>query len=853
MTDASRPSIPPEQEIAIQAARSGENLFITGSAGTGKSNLEHLIMTDAEENGLRTVLAAPTGIAAEAIGGCTIHRLLGLSGPLVEVDDAGKVSLACGSTKGLAKADLLIIDEISMVSRPLFDILAAALDAAGREGHQVQLVISGDFYQLPPVVPFTERAALGSIYSDPEKVYAFQSDYWNGFHFHIIRLEKNFRQGDPFFSHLLDRLRTGDRTALPGFLKFTSHKPLRNALWICGRRADADIRNREGLEQMGGVPSVYHAVTQGFMAEAHLPAPLCLEVRLHMPVLITVNDPKGRFCNGSRGYVTGTGTDCIYVSLDGIRGRLRIDRHTWKLQDADGSECTFSQFPLIPAFALTVHRAQGLTLDAANILPYCWEPGQLYVMLSRVPDPRRIYIHGDIPAGSLLASPDVKSFYAGLSHSGLTVEGLLDAAGEADFVTVPSGLYRRGLRFGVFTLHFSLHSQQASRSFIALRDHTGRWLALTDFHRYVKPARRVRPAASDKGDKLYFITSFLNYLFVDTGCIDSLEELTIEMVRTFLASYASGAYGGRKRTSQTISECIGTVIHFLLALLEDRSLDLLFTREDLFCRQYFFSSRNTLETRQALAFTVHYDAEDHMLLRDMPLRAVQLLLSHIYASHPDILLATALQLFAGLRPSEPLSIHEGCLKIRQAGGQVCSVSIDLTKEWVLRADGVRTGRIKKHRTASVYPAFLQAFSDCYLRYREACAPDRSRQEPAPLCLDSGGRAMTYRTYYRRFKKAVSEIIPLLLSDSDPELRVYAGILQEEGAAPHIWRHIFTQILVLSGLTEAQIMNARGDSSPVSALSYLHRKSELMKMYSETAGLIAGQMMEAARSYMGGGR
>ena len=113
--------------------------------------------------------------------------------------------------------------------------------------------------------------------------------------------------------------------------------------------------------------------------------------------------------------------------------------------------------------------------------------------------------------------------------------------------------------------------------------------------------------------------------------------------------------------------------------------------------------------------------------------------------------------------------------------------------------------------------------------------------------------MTYRTYYRRFKKAVSEIIPLLLSDSDPELRVYAGILQEEGAAPHIWRHIFTQILVLSGLTEAQIMNARGDSSPVSALSYLHRKSELMKMYSETAGLIAGQMMEAARSYMGGGR
>ena len=828
-------------------------MFITGSAGTGKSSLERILTKDAESRGLNVTLAAPTGIAAEAISGCTIHRLLGLSGTLIKISGNGKPSLARGSIKNLRSTDILIIDEISMVSLPLFDILALALDAADKEGHHIQLIVSGDFYQLPPVIPPAEKAFLSSFYPDTSRAYAFESDHWEKFNFYTVRLEQNFRQADPGFSTLLSRLRTGDRSALPAFLDLTSRRPLRNALWICGRKADAAARNNTGLDQLDGIPSVYHAVTQGALPEDILPAPLSLTVKPHMPIMMTMNDPCGRFCNGSRGYVVSSGADCIYVSLDGCQGRLRISRHTWKLQDTEGNELTFSQFPMIPAFALTVHRAQGLTLDAANIMPYCWEPGQLYVMLSRVPDPHRIYIHGRIPEGTLVASPKVKAFYDGLIQSSLTVEGLLEAAGTAGFETLPSGLYRRGLRFGVFTFSFSLQGQQVSRSFIALRDRAGRWLGITDFHRYARPAQRIRPVSSDKGDKLYFITSFLNYLFVDAGCIDSLEELTIEMVRTFLAAYAVGAYGGRRRTSQTISECIGSVIQFLLALLEDSSLHLVYTRDDLFRRQYYFSRRGTLETRQSLAFTVQYDAGEHLLLRDMPPKVVQIFLSHIYAVHPDILLATSLQLFAGLRPSEPLAIHEGCLMIREVDGKVLSVSIDLTKERCLRTDGARTGRIKKHRTASVYPAFLQAFSDCYHRYREACTAQSDRQRPSPLCLDSAGRAMTYQTYYRRFKKAVSEIIPRLFSDSDPEIREYAMILNEEGAAPHIWRHVFTQLLVLSGLTEAQIMNARGDSSPVSALAYLSRKSELMKLYSETAGRIASQMMEAARSYMGGTR
>ena len=150
MADHSRPDISSIQETALQTARSGRNMFITGSAGTGKSSLERILTKDAESRGLNVTLAAPTGIAAEAIGGCTIHRLLGLSGALIEVSDSGKPSLVRGSTKNLLGTDMLIIDEISMVSLPLFDILALTLDAADKEGPPVQLIVSGDFYQLPP-------------------------------------------------------------------------------------------------------------------------------------------------------------------------------------------------------------------------------------------------------------------------------------------------------------------------------------------------------------------------------------------------------------------------------------------------------------------------------------------------------------------------------------------------------------------------------------------------------------------------------------------------------------------------------------------------------------------------------
>lgn len=853
MPNVQHPGIPPEHIPVVQAVNSGKNLFITGGAGTGKSRLARLLASEAEKNGLRVTRAAPTGIVAEAIGGCTLHRLLALSGSLTDADDKGNPCLARGSVKALLNTDILFIDEISMVSRPLFDILSHSIQAVRENGCPIQLIVSGDFYQLPPVIPPSEKEILRSLYADPDRLYAFDSDYWDSFDFLTIQLNRNYRQDDPAACSLLDRLRRGEWSAVPLFLKLTAKRPVRNAVWLCGRKADAAAHNKAELAKMAGEPSFYHAITQGRLAEDRLPAPLLLEIKPAMPVMMTVNDPKGRFFNGSRGYVISTGTDCIYISLYGSQGRVRVGRYTWKIQGAPGQELSFSQFPLIPAFALTVHRAQGLTLDAANILPYSWEPGQLYVMLSRAANPSRVFIGGVISRDSLIASPAVHAFYSGFSRPSLSGDRIIESASAAAPGPLPSKRYRRGLRFGVYSLHFSFQGQQLSRSFIALRDRAGRWLGVTDFHKYVKPSSRVRPVSSDTGGRLYFVTYFLNYLFIDSGCVDSLEDLTVEMARTFLCAYAAGSLGEKKRTAQTINTCVNTVIQFMLAILEDSSLDLIFTRDDLFQEQYYFSRGNTLGTRQVLAFSIQYDPDSHLLLRDMPQRAAQILLSHIYAFHPDILLATALQLFAGLRPSEPLAIHEGCLKIRRSGDSVTSVSIDLTKERVLRTDGVKTGRIKKHRKAAVYPAFLQAFSDCYRRYQEACGMHSQEygSGSVPLCVDRGGRAMTYKTYYRRFKSAVREAIPLLASDDDPDIREYAALLMEEGAAPHIWRHVFTQVLVLSGLSEAQIMAARGDSSPASALAYLNRKSELMKQYSETAARIADQMMEAARAYMGG--
>ena len=381
MADHSRPDIQSIQETALKTARSGRNMFITGSAGTGKSSLERILTKDAQSRGLNVTLAAPTGIAAEAIGGCTIHRLLGLSGALMEISGSGKPSLVRGSTKNLRGTDLLIIDEISMVSLPLFDILALTLDAADKEGHPVQLIVSGDFYQLPPVISPVEKASLSSIYPDTGRTYAFESVHWEKFNFHTVLLEQNFRQADPGFSTLLARLRTGDRSALPAFLALTSRKLLRNALWICGRKADAAARNNTGLEELGGIPSVYHAVTQGILPEDSLPAPLSLTVRPHMPVMMTVNDPRGRFCNGSRGYVVSSGADCILADTAG--------KNSWNLTTgaiALAADVTFGGktiaalvgelIPDVSSALSTALEAYDQTLDQDEILDRLTDGGE---------------------------------------------------------------------------------------------------------------------------------------------------------------------------------------------------------------------------------------------------------------------------------------------------------------------------------------------------------------------------------------------------------------------------------------------------------------------------------------------
>ena len=835
----------PDQEAA-SALRSGENVFITGGAGSGKTFISRRAIQTLESEGLHVIRAAPTGIAADVIGGITLHRLLGLSGQLILYDETGKAFLQKASGNKLSKADIVFVDEISMVPRPLFDILSNAIYSEYLRGHMVLLAVCGDFLQLPPVIPPEEVRAYTDLYQKSDgHGFAFESEYWDCFHFHPIILEKSFRQEDSRFCSVLDRIRIGDKKALKLIRNFTSPTPVPNAIWICGRKNDARIRNDIGLQQLKGEPVLYHAVSQGNVPETGLPAPQLLTVKPHMPIIMTTNDPRGHYANGSMGYVVSTDADRIYVSLNGTRGRIAVYRHTWKSQNGT-DDWEFSQFPIDAAFALTVHRAQGMTLEKANISPYCWESGQLYVMLSRIRDPKQMYLAEELKEEFLVANCTAVSWYESLNGSLSGLASVFPEIPVAGFERIPCNLYRYGLRFGVYTFRFALNTQPVSRSFVALKDKKDRWIAVTDFSRYCRPVKNLRPLTSDIGDRMYFITIFLNYAFVDTHSINTLDEITPETVRTFLNAYATGMYGNGKRTAETITRCTSTILQFLLALLDDRGEKMLLTREDLFQKKCFFSSRNLLETREVLAFSVQYDAESHLLLRDMPVRAVEYLLSYIWKYDPDILLAVALQLFAGLRPSEPLSISENELCIRRYSGQMMSVKIDLRQEKILREDGVMTEGIKKHRIAEVYPAFLPAFADCWERWKSV---SKNREGASPLCLDSNGNAMTYLTYYRRFKKAVEKIIPLLRSDPDPEIRDYALLLQDEGAAPHILRHVFTVTLVLSGLSEAEIMNARGDTSPLSALTYLSRKSELKKQFSETANNIAKQMLKACRKFM----
>jgi hypothetical protein len=396
-----------------------KHIFLTGKAGTGKTTfLRNLI----DLTHKKAVIAAPTGIAAINAAGVTIHSLFQLPfGTYLPKQPAADgshydqqyntpksivrhLNMNAAKRKVLLDMELLIIDEVSMLRADLLDAIDMVLRYVRRNNTAsfggVQVLFIGDMHQLPPVVKGNEWNLLAEFY---KSVYFFDALALQQDPPVYIELEKIYRQADQVFIGLLNNLRNNEVTAGDVALLETYYradfKPSLEDKYITltTHNNKADALNKQSLDELSGPSYLYKAKIEDDFSEFSYPAEQVLELKIGAQVMFIKNDPTGeqRFFNGKIATVVSLKPDLIEVQADGSREKIVLEKYTWKNikyttdkvtgeieEDLAG---TFTQYPLKLAWAITVHKSQGLTFDKAIIdIGNAFAPGQIYVALSRL-------------------------------------------------------------------------------------------------------------------------------------------------------------------------------------------------------------------------------------------------------------------------------------------------------------------------------------------------------------------------------------------------------------------------------------------------------------------------------------
>lgn len=409
-------SFTPSQTYGMDILKSGRNVFLTGDAGTGKSYLLNEYISYNEKNKINMMVVAPTGIAAININGTTIHRAFKAPiEPIVEPPKSVRVIVK--------EADVIIIDEISMCRIDLFDFcmkqIVVANIARRKAGKKdIQIVVCGDFFQLPPVLKEADERVLSQLYPELGRGFAFKSKYWDICNFCVVLLKDVVRQTDLRFSTILNEVRLGNKSCISYIEKGASKEEIYEAITLCGTNKQANKINDTEYNKIDDREKIYYSEIKGEIQESDKMVPDELKLKIGVRVMTLVNDYKGRYSNGSFGTVTGFGNERVYVDMDNGNSVI-VEPYTWSINDyniKDGklekeSIGSYTQIPLRICYAITIHKSQGQTYDGVNLEPYCWEYGQLYVALSRVISLDKLYLVDKIQPRFLKASREVKEFY----------------------------------------------------------------------------------------------------------------------------------------------------------------------------------------------------------------------------------------------------------------------------------------------------------------------------------------------------------------------------------------------------------------------------------------------------------
>jgi tetratricopeptide (TPR) repeat protein len=412
------------------------SLFLTGKAGTGKSTFLRYISQNTKK---KHVILAPTGIAAINAGGQTLHSFFKIPfHPLVPNDERYNarnirktLKYSGVTTKLLRELELIIIDEISMVRADIIDFIDKVLRIYCRNMREPfggkQLLLVGDIFQLEPVIKEDEWRLMQPFYPS---AYFFDAKVWQQMQLVSIELRKVYRQNDSEFIGILDRIRQNQTT--DGDLKLINSRvgsPVGNTsnaleITLATRRDTVDWINEQKLSELDGGTATFQGVIKGEFPLSSLPAPMDLEIKPGAQVIFVKNDKEKRWVNGTIGIVIGIDEEEGLIGVcdeDGNEYDVGLEvwenmRYTFDEKEKKIVEeqlGTFTQFPLRLAWAITVHKSQGLTFRQVKIDfsgGGAFAGGQTYVALSRCTSLKGITLEEPIRRSDIFVRPEVVAF-----------------------------------------------------------------------------------------------------------------------------------------------------------------------------------------------------------------------------------------------------------------------------------------------------------------------------------------------------------------------------------------------------------------------------------------------------------
>lgn len=405
-----------EQLRVLEVVVRGESLFFTGSAGTGKSFLLRRILGSLPPD--HTFATASTGVAACQIGGTTLHSFAGIGSGKGTIETCAELARRPAVMQQWKKCRHLIIDEISMVDGEFFDkmeCVARMIRGNDKPFGGIQLVVCGDFLQLPPVTKKSEK-----------RKFCFQSRAWRKCIRTSLELTEVKRQDDKKFIHILQNIRKG---RCPDFVVSALEETVKNCIQtdgiqatrLCTHKEDVDFINKHELNNLKGISHTFTATCNNeYLSECssvdHCPVVMKLQLKVGTQVMVTKNiDVSNGLVNGARGVITafekGSEGWPVVRFMSGKKHCVKPVRWVTK---SSSSVTVWKQLPLKLAWAISIHKSQGMTLDCVEMsLSRVFESGQAYVALSRAKSLKGLKVL-NFDRSCVRADPDVLKFYSSL-------------------------------------------------------------------------------------------------------------------------------------------------------------------------------------------------------------------------------------------------------------------------------------------------------------------------------------------------------------------------------------------------------------------------------------------------------